>query len=336
MSTSPSLPTTTESKEDAEYNKICQEYKHLIKTIPNSKGWSGQTLYNYNCFWLTPTILKSNLLLHTYFRSQPTDIVLASVMKSGTTWLKALMFSTLNRHRYSFSDHPLLRHGPHSMLSFMDYESYPITDFTHIPAPRLFSTHFSLSLLPPCMTSCKFVYICREPKDVFISNWHYMNKLRSKDLPPLSLDKAFDLFCQGMTAYGPSWEHVLQYWRASLESPDKILFLKYEEVKKQPEVVLRELAAFMGKPFTAEEVEKGVVESIVNLCSFENLSNLEVNKNGVEKIGKVDKMVLENRHFFRKGEIGDWENYLSEEMKQRIDGITHEKLKGSGLIFGER
>ncbi|KAI3789762.1 hypothetical protein L2E82_02566 [Cichorium intybus] len=95
MSTSPSLLTTTESKEDADYNKICEEYKHLIKTIPNSKGWSGKTLYNYNCFWLTPTILKRNLLIHTYFKSQLTDIVLASVMKSGTTWLKARMFSTV-------------------------------------------------------------------------------------------------------------------------------------------------------------------------------------------------------------------------------------------------
>lgn len=158
-----------------------------------------------------------------------------------------------------------------------------------------------------------------------------MNKIREKDLPPFSFDEAFDLFCEGVSNYGPFWEHVLSYWRASLESPEKILFLKYEEVKRQSEVVVRRLAAFMGIPFMAEEVEKGVVENIVKLCSFENLSNLEVNKKGVEKFGTVE---VENREFFRKGEIGDWRNYLSDEMKQRIDGIIDEKFKGSGLIFG--
>ncbi|MFS7897194.1 putative Sulfotransferase domain, P-loop containing nucleoside triphosphate hydrolase [Helianthus anomalus] len=64
-----------------------------------------------------------------------------------------------------------------------------------------------------------------------------MSKLRSKDLTPLLLGEAFDLFCQGVSEYGPYREHVLSYWRASLESSDKILFMKYEDVKKQPKVV---------------------------------------------------------------------------------------------------
>nr|GEW79350.1 cytosolic sulfotransferase 5-like [Tanacetum cinerariifolium] len=75
-----------------------------------------------------------------------------------------------------------------------------------------------------------------------------------------------------------SWHHP-QTCRPSLENPDKILFLKYEEMKMQPEVELRKLAAFMGKPFTVEEEERWVVAKIVKLCSFEFLSSLEVNKN---------------------------------------------------------
>ncbi|KAI3501086.1 hypothetical protein L1887_28944 [Cichorium endivia] len=150
-------------------------------------------------------------------------------------------------------------------------------------APRLFSTHFPRTLLPPYVTSCKLNYICRDPKDVLVSKWFFMNKIRDKDLPPLSFDEAFALFCQGISDFGPIWEHVLSYWRASLDAPDKILFLKYEEVKQQPE-------------------------------------------DGVFKFGKEE---VGNREFFRKGKIGDWQNYMTEEMKERIDGIIHEKLKGS-------
>ncbi|KAJ9536276.1 hypothetical protein OSB04_un000548 [Centaurea solstitialis] len=329
------LPTTPKSKQDAIlYEKICEEHKQLIETLPKGKGWKVEHLYNYNGFWLDPFAINANLLLHTYFKSQPSDIVLASFMKSGTTWLKALMFSTINRHRYTISDHHLLHHSPQNTFPNMEIEFHPTTaDFTDLPPPRLFATHFPQTLLPPCMTSCKLVYVCRDPKDVLISKWHFMNEIRSKDLDPLSLDEAFELFCQGVSDYGPFWEHVLQYWRASLDSPDKVLFFKYEEVKKQPQVELRKLAAFMGQPFTVEEEENGVVEDVVKLCCFENLSNLDVNKTGVTDFRVVE---METRLFFRKGETGDWKNYLSNEMKERIDEITDDKFKSSGLVLGAK
>ncbi|GKB87415.1 cytosolic sulfotransferase 5-like protein [Tanacetum coccineum] len=61
-------------------------------------------------------------------------------------------------------------------------------------------------------------------------------------------------------------------------------------MKMQPEVELRKLAAFMGKPFTVEEEERWVVAEIVKLCSFEFLSSLEDFKYGQslvkEYIGK--------------------------------------------------
>nr|GEV88790.1 cytosolic sulfotransferase 5-like [Tanacetum cinerariifolium] len=115
-----------------------------------------------------------------------------------------------------------------------------------------------------------------------------------------------------VSEYMPFWEHVLSYWSASIETPDKILFLKYEDMKKQPKVVLRNLAMFMGEPFKVEEENKGMVDEIVKLCSFEFLSNLDVNMKGVSSKLK-DIFELENKAFFRKGEIGDWKNHLSEE-----------------------
>ncbi|KAJ9536272.1 hypothetical protein OSB04_un000544 [Centaurea solstitialis] len=301
MSTSEPLPTTFESEDDALYEKFVEEYEQLIKTLPEGKGWWVEHLYNYNGFWLAPVMVKNILLFDTYFKSQPSDIFLAAFIKSGTTWLKALMFSTINRHRYTMSDHQLFHQGPQSTFPNMEIAFDPTIDLTHLPAPRLFSTHLPLTLLPASMTSCKFVYVCRDPKDVLISKWYFTNKIRSKDLAPLSLDEAFELFCQGISECGPFWDHVLQYWRASLDSPEKFLFLKYEELKKQPKVELRKLAAFMGQPFTAEEDEKGVVEEIVKLCSFENLSNLEVNKKGVGNFKALD---VENRFFLQ--ERRDW------------------------------
>ena len=36
----------------------------------------------------------------------------------------------------------------------------------------------------------------------------------------------------------------------------------------------------MGYSFSLEEEKEGMVQKIIDLCSFENLSNLEVNKSG--------------------------------------------------------
>ncbi|GJX08328.1 cytosolic sulfotransferase 5-like protein [Tanacetum coccineum] len=327
----------TEEKEA--YNDLQKQLDHLYKTLPKDKGWRSEYIFLYKNFWLSPDVIKGLLLIQTYFKPEPTDIFLATFMKCGTTWLKALMFAVSNRHRYEFSNHPLLRTGPQSAFPYLDthiYLDHTMTKFDHLPKPRLFATHHPRELLPTSMTSpispCKFVYVCRDPKDVLISKWDFMNKLRSKDLVPISFNEAYESFCNGVSEYSPFWDHVLGYWKASKESPDKILFLKFEDMKKEPMVEVRKLAEFMGMPFTPHEEEKGVVEEIVKLCSFETLSSLEVNKGGRQRF--TAKETIENKNFFRKGVVGDWENYLTEEMKDRIDSITSDKLKGSGLTLG--
>lgn len=37
--------------------------------------------------------------------------------------------------------------------------------------------------------------------------------------------------------------------------------------------------------------------------------------------------------FIRKGEVGDWKNYFTEEQNKRLDSLYAEKMAGSGLEF---
>ena len=46
---------------------------------------------------------------------------------------------------------------------------------------------------------------------------------------------------------------------------------------------VKRLAEFMGYGFTDEEEKNGVVEKVVNICSFETLKNLEANKGDKER-----------------------------------------------------
>lgn len=194
-----------------------------------------------------------------------------------------------------------------------------------MPSPRLFRTHLPYTKLPESIKSpgnSKIVYITRNPKDTFVSIWHFFNSIRTVEQGPLPLIQMFDKFCNGVHAFGPFHDHVLEYWKESVKRPEKILFLKYEELKRDPRGEVKKLALFLGRPFGKEEE----VDKALWRCSFERLKSLEVNRNGVDPWCGFPKTA-----YFRLGVVGDWKNSLTEEMKERLDQITGKKVEGSGL-----
>ncbi|XP_031260614.1 cytosolic sulfotransferase 12-like [Pistacia vera] len=311
---------------------LTQECRDLTTSLPSERGWIANHLFRYQGFWHHIRQLQGVLTCQSHFHAQDSDILLVTTPKSGTTWLKAITFALFNRFLYvdDPQQHPLLANNPHELVPFLELKLYvenQVPDLTTLTSPRLFSTHLPSVSLPTSVkdSACKLVYLCRNPKDTFVSLWHFTNKLRPAEMGKSSLEEAFDKFCRGVSLYGPFWDHVLGYWKASLEFPERVMFLKYEEMKKQPKVHVRRLAEFLGCPFSPEEEKKGLVDSILKLCSFNNLSNLEVNKNGKMSTGE------EYKAFFRKGEVGDSINHLTNEMIKRLDEITEEKLHDSGL-----
>ncbi|KAL8258616.1 hypothetical protein R6Q59_026569 [Mikania micrantha] len=121
------------------------------------------------------------------------------------------------------------------------------------------------------------------------------------------------------------WDHVKGYRKVSLQHPEKVLFLTYEDLIADTANNLKRLAEFLGYPFTDEEVTQGVVQEIVRLCSFESLS--EVNKHGNLHVG------MPNNLLFRKGKVGDWTNHLTDEVSRVLDEITDEKFDGLHISF---
>ncbi|KAM7251690.1 hypothetical protein ACFE04_023573 [Oxalis oulophora] len=319
-----------------------KEYSEFVLSLPKEKGWATEFLYEYKGIWFQPKFgLQGLLWMQDHFKPKPTDIFLMTFPKCGTTWLKALLYTIVKRTQFHFSTHPLLTHNPHDLVPFLEIDLFghpPFGDPDMMPSPRILASHFPYSLLPkPILDSpCKMVYICRDPKDTFVSLLHFYNKMRLKTdgRAPIPVEEAVDMFCRGITPRGSYWDFVLGYWRASLECPENLLFLKYEAMKEDALSQVKKLAEFLGYPFTKEEEEEeeeeenGVIQEIVKLCSFENLSNLQVNKTG----STVHNFV-ENKLYFRKGEIGDSKNHLTPDMMELIDKVTEEKLSGTGFTF---
>ncbi|XP_010523511.1 PREDICTED: cytosolic sulfotransferase 5-like [Tarenaya hassleriana] len=316
-------------------DNITQECKNLISSLPLDKDFLGKNnLCNYKGFWYHYNTLQGILNVENHFRPRDTDIIVASFPKTGTTWLKALTFALVERGKYNANpeNHPLLSQNPHILVPFLEVDLYlerQNPDLTNHGSPRkMFGTHVPFFMLQESVkdSPCKIVYVSRNLKDAIVSDWIFRNKYMKSAMHGASFEVFFQSFCRGVNFFGPFWDHVLSYWKASLENPKHVIFMKYEDLKKEPRVQIKRLAEFLDCPFTEEEEESGLVDEILKLCSLRNLSNLEANKTG-------SICNLEFKDFFRKGEVGDWKNHLTSDMAKKIDDVMEEKLRGSGLKF---
>ncbi|KAG8391083.1 hypothetical protein BUALT_Bualt01G0150900 [Buddleja alternifolia] len=310
-------------------------FDELLSSLPKEKGQRTPDIFLYQGFWCQPKEIQAIISIQKHYTAEGTDLILATIPKSGTTWLKALSFAIVNRKQFYHSqkDHPLLTSNPHELVPFLEYKLFAdnqIPDMSSFPRPRLLATHMPLGAMPDSVRNsrCKLVYLVRNPFDTFVSIYHFIDKIRPKALGPFSLEEAFDMYCRGVIGFGPYWEHMLGYWLESLRNPHKVLFLKYEEMKENTSFELKKMAEFLGYPFSREEEEDGVVEGIAKMCSFEHLKDLEVNK-----MGKGAIVNFENKHLFRKGGVGDWVNHLTPLMVERLTNIMEQKLACSGLSF---
>lgn len=88
---------------------------------------------------------------------------------------------------------------------------------------------------------------------------------------------------------------------------------------------------------TAKFLSKNVTdEQIIGLCEHLKFSKMATNPS-------VNmELLLENREtkeddpdykFIRKGKIGDWMNYMTEDLARRFDEWTEKHLCGTGLKF---
>ncbi|KAG7543089.1 P-loop containing nucleoside triphosphate hydrolase [Arabidopsis thaliana x Arabidopsis arenosa] len=310
---------------------IRPEVKSLISSLPSYTDVEGKKLCNYQGCWYYYKNLQAVLDYQKNFKPLDTDIIVTSYPKSGTTWLKALTVALLQRSEDGLQNHPLTSDSPHGLVPFLEMKLYlksSTPDLTNLSSsPRLFSTHMPLHTLrePLKDSPCKIVYVCRNVKDVIVSLWHFRSRIENKEAERSKLESIVESFCKGVNNYGPFWDNVLSYWKGSLEDPDHVLFMRYEDLKEEPYDQVIRLAEFLGCPFTQEEIHSGSVEKILDLCSLDNLRNLDINKSGIA----WNK--LHHSIFFRKGEVDDWKNHLTTEMADKIDMIIHEKFQGSGL-----
>ncbi|XP_071495266.1 sulfotransferase 1C2-like [Diadema antillarum] len=265
------------------------------------------------------------------FTVRDDDIFLITYPKSGTTWAQQIvLLAHHNGDENQFEGKHIMK-----MVPFLEVvESRSIEGAStsrmqteiadEMPSPRILKTQVPTKWLPESIrdsTRGKVIYVARNPKDMMVSYFHFCKM--TFNLPTYeSWDVFYEEFVANRVPRGSWFDSVLFWWKKRNEP--NVLFLKYENMKKDLKGSIRQISDFMGKSFSEE-----TIDAIVKGSTFDAMK-----KNKTSNPDRVFKRVKDgSKSFMRKGIIGDWKNYFSDEQSERFDKIYAEKLAGSGLHF---
>ena len=189
------------------------------------------------------------------------------------------------------------------------------------PSPRLFVTHLYRHFIQVLPTGPKVIVVMRNPKDTIVSYYHFYRMNSTLNKFSGTWDEYFDLYKDKHLWGGDVLDFNISWW--NLRHLDNVLILKFEDMKDDPEDAIRTVARFVGKELSKEEIAE-----VAERSSFSQMKQ-DPKFNGTA-VPRYDTNVSS---FMRKGEVGDWKNYFSQEQSDYVDRQCKELCEPIGLHF---
>jgi Sulfotransferase domain len=227
----------------------------------------------------------------------PEDVFIASYPRSGSTWLRFLLLELLTRDTAGFDrvNHLIPDVGRHRGIPAL------------LPAGgRLIKTHEVYR-----SAYQRAVYVARDVRDVVLSEFEYERARRR-------ISEDFDTFLMlslksNVNGYGCWQEHVLSWLGSPLAPTDKLLLIKFEDLRARTEDSLTVVAGFLGI-----EVDRAAIRAAVANNSVHRMREKE------DRVPDIDgyspaKANGDWTRFIRNGSIGGWRARLSEAQVRLIE-----------------
>ena len=187
------------------------------------------------------------------------------------------------------------------------------------PKPTVLLSHLPRHMLPDDVTNknIKIIHIRRNPKDVAVSFYHFSKILKWINYKG-SWDDYFELFLRGDIPFG-NWFHYTRQWLQHQNDPN-ILCITYEDFLRDTSKTVSQIAEFLGRTLTSEDLQR-----ISRMVSFNSMKkNPRFNMENL-------KHLCDSGKFLRKGQVGDWRNYFSEEQNLIFDKLYEEFKTETGI-----
>lgn len=283
------------------------EYKQaLVKDGKNPEG-----LISFPIFITQKEIdaLKSFIVLDR-------DTFVVAYPKAGTTWMEQIVHLLANNGEQGdkvLSEAVPWLEGAATRYGGLDRLIKDSGD------RRYFHSHLPLSLIPMFgKTKAKYIYVARNPKDNAVSYYYHV---RSKEGYEGNWSEFIKLYAEGKVGYGSIFDHVLDWWQVSQNS-DHVMFVKYEDMKKDLAQVVTDVANFIDIPLSSDLLNAVMAASKFSAMAINPKANLDwvPQREGTPK-------------HMRKGIVGDWKNYFSAEESLLFDAMYESTFLKFGLEF---
>ncbi|KAM9816825.1 sulfotransferase 1C2 [Neosynchiropus ocellatus] len=259
------------------------------------------------------------------FRPDPSDLLIATYPKAGTTWTQEIVDLLLNN-----GDAEVCKRAPTPVRSpFLEINSPPpipsgLDLLKKMDPPRVIKTHLPIQLVPLGFweNKCKAIYVARNAKDNLVSYYHFdcMNLTQPEPGP---WEGYIQKFMRGDLGWGSWYDHVKGYWEE--REKKNILYLFYEDMKENPHREVKRIMRYLDLSLSDE-----VINRIVELTSFKKMK-----ENPMANYSCIPENVFDQSisPFMRKGEVGDWNNHFTPEQSKMFDEDYEKQMKDSNIPF---
>ncbi|XP_021365258.1 amine sulfotransferase-like isoform X1 [Mizuhopecten yessoensis] len=244
------------------------------------------------------------------------DTFVISYPKSGTHW----MFTLAKMLRTGDTSY----HGSPTFLDFNEMEK-----LNNMPSPRIFATHMIFDRLPRQAREGKgkILVIFRNPKDVVASLHEFIKKLDHSDVIA-SWPGLLKFYMEGKMTYGSWFDHIQAWDKTKKEyKGDNIMYLIYEDMKKDLRSHVGEIAPFLGA-----NTETDFLDKVTDKCTFRNMVS-EATKTFTPDDQWKEVTSTKTLPIYRKGEIGDWKNHFTVAQNEYFNKVYEEKMANNSFHF---
>jgi hypothetical protein len=264
--------------------------------------------------------LRVPMVWYRHLGLKPQDIFQASFPRSGSTWLRFMLFQIMTGAEPGF----------HSIDTTIPEIEHHRSVPPFLPGGgRLIKTHEQYR-----DDYTRAVFLVRDGRDVFLSNFARATQV---GLAPLiskgDIDSFLEAYLKGYALQQGSWQEHTRTWLDSpLAKNGNLLVVRYEDLRKEPEQVLGQLLQFLGITPNYPVIRKAIHDN--------SLQQMREKEDRARKAGETGnllsshKTVGEEGRFVRKGSVGGWRGKLNEAQLKLVDQYAGDVLARLGYESG--
>jgi len=194
------------------------------------------------------------------YRPSPDDVFVVTQMRCGTTWMQQIVYEILTRgsNDLDTAGRTLCEISPR----LESFHGVPVAAAPRIglpPSRRVIKTHLSAAVCP-YSDRARYIYVTRHPASCFASCVSFLNLNLRGFAPRLEDIEAW--FCSPQAMWWGTWPaHVRGWWERSWRCAN-VLFVFYEEMKRDLPAEVQRIAGFLGvPPLSPQELERVLLHS---------------------------------------------------------------------------